>query len=406
MQTKNLKIGITINIGDDGKIDFWSNGLVQNIIMVAKLLKQSKKKYKVTLLNTNQLAGEPTMPFDLKDYPIKAYAENAKDMDLIIYLGVVVPDADVQALRDANPNFRSVCYLGGNNYVMEMERIMFQGGGEEFIPLHNTACDEIWMVPQQERQNKGYLSIVHRTPAIAVPFVWDKMFVEREADLIDASHSQGDPAYPAPSYHQSKPGPKRLSVFEPNINVVKWSMIPISIAESFYRKSPENKEAIQFMSVTNGLKVGSTPAYASIVSKLDLHLDNKLFIENRYAMPFFLSQHTDIVVSHQWENPLNYAYLDALYLGYPLVHNAWMIKDAGYYYKEFEVEDGVEQLTKAIYKHNQKTYDTRSEKVLRRYSSDTPELIEQYDKLIENLFNNPGRNFKTKYDPKTNTLDL
>jgi hypothetical protein len=123
-------------------------------------------------------------------------------------------------------------------------------------------------------------------------------------------------------------------------------------------------------------------------------------------MPYFLSQHTDIVVSHQWENPLNYAYLDALYLGYPLVHNAWMIKDAGYYYDEFDVDSGVKQLTKAIYKHNQEEYDLRSEKVLKRYSSDTPELIEQYDKLIENLFNNPGANFKTKYDYKTNTLDL
>ena len=406
MQTKNLKIGITINVGNDGKIDFWSNGLVQNIIMVAKLLKQSKKKYKVTILNTNQEAGTPDMPFDLKDYPIKPYHEHAKDMDLIIYLGVVVLDEDVRALKEANPNFRSVCYLGGNNYVMEMERIMFQGGGEEYVPLHNTECDEIWMVPQQERQNKGYLSVVHRTPAIAVPFVWDKMFVEREADMIDNSNRQGDPSFPAPSFHIPSTGPKRLSIFEPNINVVKWSMIPISITEAFYRKNDQNKEMIQFLSVTNATKVAATPAYSSILGKMDLHLDGKLFIETRYAMPYFLSQHTDIVVSHQWENPLNYAYLDALYLGYPLVHNAWMIKDAGYYYKEFDVEDGVEQLTKAIYSHNQKAYDRRSEKVLRRYSSDTPELIEQYDKLIDNLFNNPGRNFKTKYDPKTNSLDL
>jgi hypothetical protein len=405
MQTKHLKIGVTINVGDNGKVDFWSNGLVQNIIMIAKLLKQSKKNYKVTLLNTNGNSAKVEMPFDLKEYPIKPYHEHAKKMDLIIYLGCVVPDSDVQALKDKNPNFRSVVYLGGNNYVMEMERIMFQGGGEEFTPLHNTVCDEIWMVPQQENQNKGYLSVMHRTPAIAVPFVWDKMFVEKEADLIDASHQTGT-GFKEPSYHVPSDKPKRLSVFEPNINVVKWSMIPISITELFYRKDDKNKKSIEFLSVTNASGVAKTPAYASLIGKLDLHKDTKLFIETRYAMPFFLSQHTDIVVSHQWENPLNYAYLDALYLGYPLVHNAWMIKDAGYYYNGFDVEDGVKQLTKAIYKHNQDDYDTRSEKVLMRYSSETPELIEQYDKLIDNLFNNPGANFKTKYDYKTNSLNL
>ena len=406
MQTKNLKIGITINVGDNGKVDFWSNGLVQNIIMVAKLLKQSRKKYRVTLLNTNSNAADIEMPFDLKEYPIRSYAEESRKMDLIIYLGCVVPDEDVQALKDANPSFKSVVYLGGNNYVMEMERIMFQGGGEEFVPLHNSACDEIWLVPQQERQNKGYLSVVHRTPAIAVPFVWDRMFVEREADMIDAGYQDGSETYKEPSFYQHSDKPKRLSIFEPNINVVKWSMIPISITESFYRKNAKNQKNLEFLSVTNAFNVGKTPAYISIVSKLDIYKAGKLFVENRYAMPYFLSQHTDIVVSHQWENPLNYAYLDALYLGYPLVHNAWMIKDAGYYYSEFDVEDGVKQLTKAIYKHNQEEYDLRSEKVLRRYSSDTPELIEQYDKLIDNLFNNPGANFKTKYDYKTNTLDL
>jgi hypothetical protein len=114
---------------------------------------------------------------------------------------------------------------------MEMERIMFQGGGEEFVPLHNSACDEIWLVPQQERQNKGYLSVMHRTPAIAVPFVWDRMFVEREADMIDAGYQDGSETYKEPSFYQQSDKPKRLSIFEPNINVVKLSMIQISITE-------------------------------------------------------------------------------------------------------------------------------------------------------------------------------
>ena len=43
-----------------------------------------------------------------------------------------------------------------------------------------------------------------------------------------------------------------------------------------------------------------------------------------------LAQLADVVLAHQISNPLNYSYLDALYLQFPLVHNAPMIKDAGY----------------------------------------------------------------------------
>ncbi|MGF6856516.1 DUF2827 family protein [Paraburkholderia sp. CI3] len=60
----------------------------------------------------------------------------------------------------------------------------------------------------------------------------------------------------------------------------------------------------------------------------------------------FLAQNTDIVISHQLENPLNYFYLEVRWQGYPLVHNAHLCADLGYYYRDNDVEEGRVGLSK------------------------------------------------------------
>jgi hypothetical protein len=122
---------------------------------------------------------------------------------------------------------------------------------------------------------------------------------------------------------------------------------------------------------------------------LDIYNENKVSLLGRYATPYFLSTYTDIVLSHQIYNPLNYAYLDALYLGYPLVHNADMIKDAGYYYQGFDVDGGKEKLLYALTEHdnNLEEYEEKSKKVLDRYLPTNKESIFIYDNLIMDVLN-------------------
>jgi hypothetical protein len=53
-----------------------------------------------------------------------------------------------------------------------------------------------------------------------------------------------------------------------------------------------------------------------------------------------MSNYCDIAVSHQWENPLNYLYFDLAWMDWPIVHNAHLCKDIGYFYNEFNYEEG------------------------------------------------------------------
>jgi len=131
----------------------------------------------------------------------------------------------------------------------------------------------------------------------------------------------------------------------------------------------------------------------------------KISFTSRYPVTHYLANGADVIVSHQWENPLNYSYLDVMYFGFPLVHNADMIKDAGYYYSDFNVNEGYNQLKYAIEEHdnNLEEYKLRNQKVLDRYTVKNQDLLDTYEKLIENLFEKDKHQLSYNYNWQTNT---
>ena len=139
-----------------------------------------------------------------------------------------------------------------------------------------------------------------------------------------------------------------------------------------------------------------------MVKTFDLYKDNKITAESRYQTAYILSQHIDVLVCHQILNPLNYLYLDAAYMGYPVLHNAPLCKDLGYYYENSDTVEGAKKLDYILSKHDENIdkYNERNDKVLMRYYADNPKLVKTYDKLIHNLFN--GGNKDLVYNPKTN----
>ena len=401
---KSLKIGITFSLKEPGQNSFWVNGIIQNVVLLAKALKSTERKHKVFLLNTSTYE-DPNLAFDTNEFPVVSFWKEHTKMDLVIYLATSVLPEVTEAYKKAKPNGKTISYKCGNNYVIEMERMLFKEGDKTLIVGNNTSVDQVWEIPQQEYQNKYYYETLYRKPAITVPFVWDPMFLQKEMDAIDHNHKLGIEKFNEPSRY--KPGKKKkLSIFEPNMNVVKFCMMPMLMAERAYRHE-ELKDKIEYLSITNAMHLGINPMFVDLVKRLDIHRDKKLFVEARYSTPYFLSQHTDIVLSHQWENPLNYAYLDAMYMDYPIVHNADFIKDGGYYYPGFDLKIGEDVLIDVIQNHDSRLeeYKAKNKPVLDRYISTSKNVGQAYDLLIDNLFNNPEANENLVYNWQTNSYE-
>ena len=125
-----------------------------------------------------------------------------------------------------------------------------------------------------------------------------------------------------------------------------------------------------------------------LMNYLEIVRAGKASFVGRFDTPAFLSELTDVVVSHQWENPLNYFYFDVCWQGYPLVHNASLALDIGYYYADNDVQQAARQLTIALKEHdeNWESYTLRQRQLLSRFTSENPAVVSKYDALIDNLF--------------------
>ena len=123
------------------------------------------------------------------------------------------------------------------------------------------------------------------------------------------------------------------------------------------------------------------------MNQLDIVREHKAIFLGRHETPKFLSEMTDIVISHQWENALNYFYLEVAWQGYPLVHNADMCKELGYYYPGNDISNGTEKLLFALEHHDAEceAYIDSQRLHIKRFLPNHPEVIECYAKLLHDL---------------------
>jgi hypothetical protein len=397
-----MNIGITIHLQEENE-SLWINGIKLNAAYLLKALKEIG--YNAYLVNSSDIQSpyETKVNWNTTEIPIFDYSEVYKDTDIMIWLGATYGDQDILDFKSSGPNKKVIKYVCGNNYMLDMENSIFgEGTGGTG---YNQLIDEVWYVPQQEELNREYYRVLHNLPASKVrpvPFIWDPMFLDQFSMVYNNSEVI-EKQLPVPIYRPGKPNSeKRITSFEPNINVGKWHMINLLIAEDYLNSGGDFEK----LTILCGNQLLTKPYYQSILRNTKLWTSDpvKLSYQPRLQVTHALAAFTDIIIAHQWAIPLNYSYLDALYLQFPLVHNAPMIKDAGYYYSGNNIAMGANQLKLAIEQHdsNIEEYTERSEKVLTRYTIFNEGLLETYKQLIETTMGIKDHNLSSIYDWSTN----
>ena len=370
---QSLRIGITIGLHHENE-SLWSNGIKQNAVYLAEALKHCPSVQSVCLVNTTAVSITSALPWDLERWPTKTF-EDAKDhVDVLIELGGQIDAMQTDYLKRRGA--RVVSYCCGFEYVHAMQSILFDRqmwGSNLFI---NQRYDAIWMIPQVENISKDYFTTFRRRPARVAPFVWDPMFV-RQRSSDQPHHGEYRP--------RAADKAKRISIMEPNHDVVKFCLYPILIVEEAFREMPD---AIEFLHVTNAERLANnSKEFVSLMLQLDIVQNNKAAFVGRFDTPLFLAEMTDVVVSHQWENALNYFYFDVAWQGYPLVHNAHLCPDLGYYYNANDVTDGKNQLINVLKSHDQNWQDylERQRAVIARYLPGHADVTAGYERLLFEL---------------------
>jgi hypothetical protein len=75
-------------------------------------------------------------------------------------------------------------------------------------------------------------------------------------------------------------------------------------------------------------------------------------------------------------------------MGWPILHNAYLCKDIGYYYSDFNYDEASEKLNEIINNHhaNKLEYMKENRKIIENYLPTNVELQNKYKNMIENLF--------------------
>ncbi len=405
---KKLTIGITVHLTAAPGTSIWSAGGSQNCVFLVSALRACPSVGRVFLINCGD-AAEPPPAYMLASIPgleVVKFNDVVDQLDVLIECGSQVSAENVAKVRARGG--RCVAYRFGNNALLDVERMlrgpMAKHLSDVLAPqalealkpmlkakdggamLCGAVFDAVWTIPQHERTCRSYFEITLRAPVRIVPHIWEPTFVDAamaEMAMDPAGHSFG-----------YKPGPvkKRISIFEPNLNIIKNAVFPLMVAESAFRRRPD---LIEHVWCTNSMDLIQLPMFESFVWSLDLQRTKKadgnphVTFDGRYNLPYWLAKSTDVVLSWNWECNRNYLAYDALYGGYPLVHNGDLPDGVGYKYEGFDAADGGNVLVSAILTHdaNADAYTQRADAYLQTVRATYPANVEAHERAITALWN-------------------
>ena len=384
-----MKIAISLDLPMNIK-DMFCNGIRQNAFYLGELLLNIgyDTYFLVNKTYNEKLISE--LAYDNRFKFIKHNQILKEDFDIMISIGYEIEKELLELLKYMNTKI--VSYNCGNSYIIDAETMLYSQHEQRknminFIKKdENIPYDIIWSIPQMTNTNQYYWSTLFRTKCIEVPFIWSSSSIDFAMKSTNKSYND--------LFYTKREKSKKIVVFEPNISIMKWCGPVLLICENVYRKDIESIKQVFINNISDKSKDSSNmnkfnlDAFTIFVNNLDLCKDGKLSIEGRFNTLEFMNIYADVVVSHQWENNLNYLYFDLAWMGWPIVHNGSLCKDVGYYYEQFNYEEGGDVLLNVILNHDNDidVYVKKNREAIDKYLTTNKELQEKYINLINDLY--------------------
>lgn len=370
---RRLKVGVSIFVRK-GSQSLWENGIFQNCLLLVMLLRQVPRVADVYLVAGGDGSNEDARNF-LSDAPVPVIDmhEALGQLDLMIEMSAQLDREWSVAFRERGG--KVVTMRVGNDYVIDAERMVFDK--PHGLLISGVQYDEIWTLPQYEKSAAPYYRSAMRADVRIMPHLWSPVFVEREAAALSASGVT----------FGYRPGRARwrAGMFEPNICMVKTSFVPLLCCEAAHRADPNMLEHVWAYNTVHLKEQASFNAFAR---NLDIVRHGLASFESRFPFVHAMAHQVDVVVSHQWENAQNYVYYEALYGGYPLIHNSDLLDGCGYRYYDFDCEQGGLALRRAFESHdaNLESYRRDAQAYLHRLHPENETNVRIYASAIDAIY--------------------
>jgi len=363
----NLTIGITIAPASDSNALLGANGLSQNIVYLAMLLRRLTITADIGLICN----AEPHAVARHFGLPVWSVADASERCDVVIEFGARSFGApEVERLRKRGGKL--VSYVAGNVMAFNFEALAHGRHSGDQIVEHG--FDATWLLPQHWHMCRSYQEMICSDEVHQIPPIWDPVVLNGMSAVLGKNNFWRPPA----------DGRFTIGCFDPNVNVLKTFHLPLLVTEEAYRIDPAPIEKLLLFSA---LRFTASRHVSEMITATDIGRDRKVSLEDRHWLAHVMGHPVQAVVTHQWENKINYLYYEILYLGWPLIHNAPDLMDVGYYYNDFDPQDGGRRLAQALKEHGDTRLRQREaiRETLWGVSIDDPDVQERYSALLESV---------------------
>lgn len=375
---EKINVAITINITDETE-SFFTNGIKQNAIILRDCLVKAPMVNECYYMNFGKQKDLSKSPWkEYEPWIIHDFKEALEKIHLYINVNIFMNEPEINAAREKGA--KVINHVMGNEYYGFLENVLFKTDHPSIIRKIK-GLDASWISPHLYENNKALFEVLYDAPAYVGPYIWSHRFLDHHVEELKKKGYAG-------VYQPSGETQKRISTFEPNIGMNKTAIFPMIIAEKFYEKYPNE---VQKFSMFGTAHVKDKKPFLKFA--LDLHVNRakKMFFEARYPIAWALMKHTDILLSHQQDCDLNYLYFDAAWLGFPVVHNAAMIPELGWYYSRFDDEKAVKHLHEVITVFDKvpgyrEEYLKNSREYISKFLPEHERNVKGYNDLIIELF--------------------
>lgn len=335
---RRLRVGVSVALSGDASA--WEQEINQNAAFLALTLRQIDIVDSICLLcpALEQGALEPERLWT--DVPCVRPSDVTRDLDLVIEVGARLPLEWLRHVRALGTKivtlFQRACHVDLGEDALFERNVSYTF---DDVPWH-----EVWTFEHLAPINEAWLRTIARVPVRLVPYLWSPLLINRRIGALKARGT-------AFGFQQPSAGGPGVSwtaaVYQGNQTVTDNYLVPMLACEYAHRVRPG---VLSRMLVMNTFRMKEHLTFNRFASHLDLTRDGLASYEGALDVADLMMQvGANMLVTHHWMTDLGCADCEALYGGYPLVHNSPTLyrHGAGLYYRDFNASGGGEQILAA-----------------------------------------------------------
>jgi GR25 family glycosyltransferase involved in LPS biosynthesis len=363
---KNKKIAIVMR-----RQNFYSNGIGQNCIFLKHTFEAAG--FGVDIV-TNDDTGEISADLPYMFYKIDSI--NPSDYICFLFGSQVPPKKHIDAIR--GKGIKCIMFNPVNVIDQFHQENFLYADKKSSTPLFEMTfqsfCDEIWVTDAHAESSLEYLQIINRNkvPVKSIPSLWSPLFLTTHGAV--------------PMYKQREGGKIDLVILEPNLGYCKSGWLPLVICEKFYLDNPDKLNKVYLFNTPRSNKTAM-----GMINSLKIFEDKKIRLMDRMPINEILSFFSNPIkndgnhvafVSHSINSPLNYAYYDVLFSGFPFIHNSTYLKNDNIGYHYGTLFEGSAHIQSIIDDFRAGESLTKARGYLQRYDEYHCDNIKAYDSLV------------------------